>query len=451
MSQIPNLVLSSWMHDRLPEMVWAALIIAAAPERKHALSEFRRILNFLARHERKGELHDITLSGISKLPDPLKESLIESIVDSPASQALRSLKLFDNLPAREVWLRFLPDNDPDVEILMDAVGSVLWHQSQEATDCRWLRIMALVLTDKMHLLEQQIEGFLKYPESGDQRDVRPQIRATEGSLDGLQKRDMTWVTAFWNECWDKTPCYEAVKNEAPPKVVSTLTRQRIGEVFESLDSHWRETLTTTAVDAKHDAVFGTAFYSLRLIDEILNIGNSTGIAGRMILRSLLECRITLRFLLTSPTPEIWKTWRTFGSGQAKLNTLKFDYADSTPAHIDLDVLENIAGEDVWEEYIPINLGNWAGLDLRKMSEAVGLKDLYDQHYSWPSGFVHGSWGAIREGCYKTCLNPLHRLHRFPQRSQPLDVVTDSVQLVEDILDELDRAFPSFSERLTEDK
>lgn len=118
-----------------------------------------------------------------------------------------------------------------------------------------------------------------------------------------------------------------------------------------------------------------------------------------------------------------------------------------PSYISIDSIEKIAGEDTWEEYVPMNLGHWAGVDLRKMSEGVGLKDLYDQYYSWPSGFVHTSWGAVREACFKTCVNPLHRLHRVPHRGQLVDAVSDAASLVDQILSEIDDAYPSFKNRL----
>lgn len=171
--------LSSWMNDRLPEMLWATLIVAAV-ERDYALGQFRRILNFIARHEKKGEMHNLMHSGIAKLESELRRELIQFIVEPPeTAAALATLRLFEVLPAREDWNEALPDIEPNIELLMDAVGSTLWHQSQEATDCRWLRVMAQVVAGRFHLPADFGDEWFKYPNLGDQREVRPSIRAAE--------------------------------------------------------------------------------------------------------------------------------------------------------------------------------------------------------------------------------------------------------------------------------
>ncbi|MCK7574845.1 MAG: hypothetical protein MZV65_02420 [Chromatiales bacterium] len=63
-----------------------------------------------------------------------------------------------------------------------------------------------------------------------------------------------------------------------------------------------------------------------------------------------------------------------GAGQAKLNALRFDELMDAPKHIDQSTIEAIAGEDLGEEFLNIELGSWSGLDLRKLSEKAGVKD-----------------------------------------------------------------------------
>src|SRR5690606_28206848 len=94
-------------------------------------------------------------------------------------------------------------------------------------------------------------------------------------------------------------------------------------------------------------------------------------------------------------------------------------------------------------FVDIDLGNWAGADLRKMAEESGTKDVYDAHYGWNSGFAHGHWAAMRDVTLAWCLNPLHRGHRIPL-SGPRDlgdVVPDAIELVEDMLQGLLRTYP----------
>jgi hypothetical protein len=157
--------------------------------------------------------------------------------------------------------------------------------------------------------------------------------------------------------------------------------------------------------------------------------------------------LTLRYLIYKNDKELWKKWRKYGAGQAKLNALRFDVDLEAPKHIRVETLEEIAGEDIWEEYLTIELGSWSGIDLRKMSENSGTKETYDSHYSWTSGYVHGTWGSVRESGFNICANPLHRLHRYPSRNPLKDTVSDAVKIVDFILNNLSEVYPKFERRL----
>ena len=438
---------SSWMNDRLPEMFWAALIRSSV-DQDYALAQFRRILNFIAKHSSRDLLGDITLTGISKLDESVRHDLIACIVEPPeAGRALAALRLFKSLPARDSWDKLLPIIPPDIPLLMQAVGANLWHQSQEATDCRWLRIMAMIVTGRVHMPKEILEEFLGYPNVGDQHKVRPSIRAMEITPTSIEPPDLTWPTAFWAEAWENTPCLELTRR-APEKIeISTVTIKRVAEIRGLLCSHWEQTHTTTGIDAKHDGVFGMALYALRILEELMGVGVGSSILGRLGIRTILEVHINLHYLLKSNSEALWKKWRTYGAGQAKLNALKFDEGLAPPKYIAVDSIEQIAGEDIWEEFLSINLASWSGADLRKLSEHADLKPVYDKHYSWTSGYAHGTWGPIRETCFQTCGNPLHRLHRYPENRSLVDVVDDAATLVDEILNDLNSAYPPFLQRL----
>ncbi len=447
--------LTSWINDRMPEMLWAALIINSLG-RDHALVEFRRILHFIGEHKRKEQLHDLTLTGISKVDVKLRSELISQMVQTPrVSRALSAMLFFETLPGHEVWQELLPSVEPDSTLLMNSVGQVLWHQSQEATDCRWLRIMAKGITGKMAVPDnpewhEKIDQLHEYPHKYDQRKVRPIVRAIEGLLDTLTSPDRTWPRAFWHGGWTKTYCLTSNQQYELHPSTQIVTRGTLSKLREHLEAHWQQTHSTTAMDPKHDAIFGMAFYCLRILDEMLGIRIGNSVLGRLGIRTILEVRINLAYMLEKDTAQLWKEWREYGAGQVKLNALKFDESIDPPQYIDVETIESIASEDIWEELRSINLASWHRLDLRKLSEEAGLKDAYDRHYSWTSGYSHASWGAIREACYQTCLNPLHRLHRYPERRFLNDTVNDAAKLVDKILEHLCDVYPPFRYRLLAD-
>lgn len=446
-----KMTFSSWTNERLPEMLWAA-IIRVLINQDYAISEFRRIISFVANHKNKEQLHDLTFSGIANLEENIKIEFIEFLLQSELiANALTVLRLFKRLPARDTWLKYLPNTEPDVELLMRAVGMCLPHQSQEATDCRWLKVMIRVVSGKFHVPEMMVRSWVGYPYEGDQRSIRPSIRACEMAQNPLIENDLTWATDFWQEAWKNSPCLEMISHETQPLDDSICTKEKLLLIRGALEAHWSETHSTTAIDAKHDGVFGIAFYVLTVLDELVQGEVRTGILGRLALRTILECHINLRYLIKKDNNELWKKWRTYGAGQAKLNALRFDELIEPPKFINTETIETIAGEDLWEEFINIELGSWSNLDLRKLSEQAEVKDKYDQFYSWTSGYSHGIWGPIREVCFETCGNPLHRLHRYPKKQSLPDTLYDACNLVNEVINDLSMVYPDFTHRLLEPK
>ena len=437
-----------WVDNRLPEMLWAVLI-AGTVERGTTLDYFRRLLRFIHEHEDRDQLHNMTVSGIANLEEPLRNNLVEFLLTPPWAQAvLAPLIFFEGLPAKQVWEEHLRGASPNIERLMESVGAVLWHQSEAATDCRWVRVMATAVAGRITVdpkLHHTLTLLNEYP--ADFEESGPRFRAMEIGLTLPQARDLTWPRLFWQEAWERTPCLEFVQEYPSPTFGKTITRDDVANIRERIEEHWIETHSTTAVDPKHDAVFGMALYSIRILEELMGIGIGNSVLGRTGLRTILEVRINLKYLLAENEPELWSQWRRYGAGQAKLNALKFDESVDPPRHISIQSIERIASEDMWEEFLTIDLGGWTDLDLRKMSDKVGLKGEYDQHYSWTSGYTHGMWGPIREACFQVCANPLHRLHRFPHRQPLQDTVDDAASLVDEILQLVDEAYPGFSHRL----
>jgi hypothetical protein len=447
--------LVSWMNDRLPEMIWAALLISSLG-REAALKEFREFLRFVGDNPDRESLHDCTVTGFANLEDFLRSAVIGFLCRSdPAKQALAPLLLFEGLPARVTWQEKLQAETPDSSaptVLMEAVRLTLFHQSQEATDCRWVRLMCGAFGRRVIIPVDELQLFNGYPHLGDQTHVRPSIRSMEGLMNMGQEQNLTWPKAFWSECWEKTPCMALTRNEKSDSApdASTISLGPLSKIRGELEAHWENTHSTTGIDAKHDAVFGMAFFAIRLAEETFSADNSRGILGRLALRTFLEIHITLRHLLTEDNPELWRSWRAYGAGQAKLVSLKLEDLADSPRCLNADLLRKIANEDFWEEFVSVDLGHWARADLRKLSEKVNLKSIYDRYYGWTSGFSHAHWGPIRESVFLTCLNPLHRGHRFPRvgNPAPLPSVRDDIRdLLNAILSDLDGVYPTFKSRL----
>jgi hypothetical protein len=204
-------------------------------------------------------------------------------------------------------------------------------------------------------------------------------------------------------------------------------------------------MTATRVDARLDCSFGLVLYGLSIIEEIGAHRAHTRIIGRLALRALAEIDITLRYLIHMQSYELWRSYRVYGAGQAKLAFLKAQEAEGDLTQfLDENALHEIANEDKWQEYLDIDIGHWADSNLRKLSIDSDAKDVYDKYYDWTSGFTHGNWGAVRDTNFLTCHNPLHHLHRIPRlvHRQLNSVEVDAVDLINDMIRRLDALFPA---------
>ena len=459
MLQIPNVHFKSWINDRLPEMIWAALLISNEYiSRTEALDTFRQVGRFIEKNANNSSLSEITISGLSQFPrDTLLELLVSISSKEKQRKALLPLLIFDSLPAKETWMKALSSSNDgiDWEPLAHAVAKTLDHQSQEATDCRWLRVLCMMLGGRLKLpSEKLIKEIYYYPDYGDMRKVRPSIRASEMSFEMLYEYQDSWAESFWKECYDKTPCIPLdIKPDYLFKSDSKFIINNLADIYTNLVDHSFITTDQTDVNIRHDTIFGTTFFSILLLRELLKSDNRISISGRLILRTIVECYITLSYLIQKDDEELWKSYRVFGSGQAKLSWLKYDDMDIKPEFVDIDMLKYLVNEDMWIEYIQINLGHWEKSNLRKISDDCGVKDVYDKYYSWTSTYTHGHWGAIRETVFDTCGNPLHRVHRIPSPKAPKhpDVVPDAILVINMMIDKVSNYYPEFKQRFDLDK
>jgi hypothetical protein len=450
-----NLQFSSWINDVIPEVLWSLLAITGL-SREDALSSYRRILAKV--RENKGDLENRRLEH-SRLAE-LEQSVFNAVfADECAKQdfaiALSPLLLLEGLPDRKHWEALLPNPDTDAwSRLAAAVARTFDHQSQEATDARWLKITTVAVQGMLHLptnMAERAREYDEYPNRGDMKSVRPSIRALEMSFRpgiGDEKRSQ-WMDEFWLECWQSTDCLLANPDEEATKADHASLFEQLVKLDDALVGYFLETVEQTGIDAKHDACFGLTFYILQLLFFCLKSTVGQALPGRIALRSAVECYITLAYLVHHDNPTVWLQYRNYGTGQSKLAFLKRLDQDEVPSFISAELLEQLANQDAWMEFQDIKLGAWADKNLRNMAQEAGEKAFYDRYYDVLSGYVHGNWSAISHAVFGLCLNPLHRFHRVPLAPRLLidDAVPDLTKIVNLALDKLAHMYPPFKPRL----
>lgn len=462
----------SWIDTGLPDMLWAA-VLSGNLERPTYLKLFRQVVihvrDTLSDYKDFYFTHSV-LSLVGE--EQLKVFMVPLLEHEEAKKLLSALCLIENLPDRELWLKWFPLDENQHQqawnVLARAIAGNYYHQSQRATDIRWLKLIYKIVSGGIlypSTMAQRLEEFRLYPDLGDQRTVRPSIRATELMLRGgdsatdripfeipksLKARfSHEWIEKMWSELLHNTACHLDYEEKQRAEVdASHYMKEVMGTYHKVLESYY-ETLRTSSVDIKKEAVFGLVLTALNATSTLALSHSHVFAQGRIVLRSIVEAYITLAYLCHKDTPSLWKQFRSYGVGQTKLAFLKNLRDEGVPDFIDLGELENYANEDAWLEHVSIDLSHWANLNLRKMAEDANVKDFYDRYYDWTSGFSHNHWGAIRDTVFMTCMNPLHRFHRMPvtPNTNMPSTLTDAAKICNLLLELLNQHYSPFKTRI----
>jgi len=324
------------------------------------------------------------------------------------------------------------------------------HQSESSTDIRWFKVALPIVAGRMHFgkdLAERAREILEFPNRGDLRSVRPSIRAAEMPM--RRQPVPAWIREFWEELGRGTACIDPTDIQAEVRrKPSRVDPRNVFGCRNDLTNRFFEVKSSERTDARLDGAFGLTLYALSILITVAATRTQETMLGRLAIRTLVEARVTLAYLAKRDDPKIWSQWRMYGAGQVKLAFLKAQEATGDlPGFYDVEELQRLANEDIWQEYLDIDLGHWTKGNLRWMAAECGEKDLYDRFYGWSSGFVHAQWGAVRDTDFVTCHNPLHRLHRIPRlisRRQE-SIEADAMELTNGMIDLLDGLYEGTQE------
>ncbi|MER2031016.1 MAG: DUF5677 domain-containing protein [Solibacillus sp.] len=448
-SKLENMKKLSWKDDRLPSFLWIGLIIHLSGRLK-GINIIKQICKYFYDKSEALRPEEISLESINNMSEEQIEDFYDFLFNKLLLEAeLKPLLLFESLPKKQLLKKFISLDNTNIEIEFDklyrTVANMLDHQSQLSTDCRWARIYYLVIKGQLQL-GPITEDIFYYPEKGEMRMVRPSIRSCENAM-SVMMEPSEWPSQFWKEALNISPCWELNTSLNEDHDLTPILVQNIDEVENAIKEYFYETRTTSAIDAKHEATFAFVLYCIDILKELTNSRIQNGITGRLGLRTIAECYITLAYLEKKNNEDIWLSYRSYGSGQAKLAFLKIDELETQPQFVSLETLEALASEDQWQEFSDINLGHWENSNLRSMSDFAGVKDIYNSYYDWTSGFAHGQWSSLRSTEFTVCGNPLHRLHRIPNENKKLPtVVPDAIELCNKVIAVLIKLYPT--EKLT---
>lgn len=147
----------SWTYGRLPEYLWIGLIMDYYGRDEG----FKRMHDILVMTIKESiELKTLRISEIMKLDDVKKKSFFENVAKIIQNVALAPLTLvFTVSEYPEFVKKFHDGSDIETrkEVLERVMSKLMSHQTNEATDIRFLVLYYSMMLGRMHMLQDQVE------------------------------------------------------------------------------------------------------------------------------------------------------------------------------------------------------------------------------------------------------------------------------------------------------
>lgn len=464
MMQIPNLVTTSWMHQGLPECIWIAAVSKESRARAGAHGPLDVLEQFVPEDE--SDVLDGRISRFALVP-PESRAEARATLRERAPYGIpddlgHALTQYPACPALWLYEDWDAENECDVargiSYLSELVEPMIPPRDSHSAQLRLMVIARQAKAGKLHMTRdvETAELLPKYPtylSRDDQRKVESFVRATWNSIVNIgsdgQFEVSDWSRGFWHRSYEISECTPAssgiepgafeeseeeedlsdleesgVQNEEPSlpdlrQAFATALRQLGDDLRRQQSEAELDTFNSVTDEVK----LGLASRAFRLLRNFLLTPRWwTNEMAPHLIRSLVDERIVVAWLLKRDDPEMYRAFKDYGAGKRKLYKLKLEElmdADGAEADAREDVrelhqrLEAEVNEDTMEEFLKIDLGgSFSGKNIREMAKETDLADLYSLSYQPLSTESHGEWGSLLMFDLNHCGNPLHLYHRL---------------------------------------
>jgi Family of unknown function (DUF5677) len=432
-----------WIPDIMPEMLWFDSLLShrSGPSPHTTLSQTLDVLDqYVTGHA------EIVLTGrvssFSLVPETSRGDALRGLIESGVfhhafpDDFIQGMLLYPECPMRWLlteWSESHPvDSEEGTSFLMDAVTRLFSGRGQLANQCRILSFNRIFAHGRISIPPEPVftEIFPRYPgrvTEEEAKHVESVFRAMFAAFtDSPDFITSDWPKHFWRQNYVISACELPTVPKAVVDEVAEGTDEVIMAVkhaFDNLSTAWKLAATEAALDMyapeRDEVLFGLLSRQFRLFKAMLTSPPmwSSGI-GRMMLRVMADTQILLTWLIQQNDPAKFQRFRKYSLGKLKLYKLHLGELASELGLDAADIEEELAdqiNEEIWEELLPIDVGNvFGGTTTRAMADASGLGDLYRLIFNPGSADVHGDWVSLTAYDLNRCLNPLHRFHRLPR-------------------------------------
>ena len=220
MLQIPNMVMTSFRDDRLPDLIWLAPFFLRVNDKVavHSTMEFLVTCKEILNDDTAPPL--VFLSNFNKLTNPQKQSLIDNLSAKPVLSVIHEQLKHQNFLFHDYPLNFLfgsfnqeVERDQCVTNLEEDVDTLLDRYSSIATKIQVTTVVSMMVTGKMFISGKidmpDFNSIFTCPDSDEAKRAASFARANLNAgfafdSDGLETN--TWSKSFWKQSFSFTGC-----------------------------------------------------------------------------------------------------------------------------------------------------------------------------------------------------------------------------------------------------
>lgn len=478
--QLRNVETTSWRHDALPDFLWLLSLVHETADLTRAHTVLDLLDTFMppdppplpappwdgaaptaadTTESRPINSHlDGLLSSFALLPEErrrdARNSVFERLPWAFSDRLGHALALYPDCPASWLYADWSTSNHADPEIglayLKHLVTTIFDPGGRASSQLRLLPIARLLKHGRMHFAADlpTIDLLPQYPNGlthDEQLQVEQWARATWNAVASLGDRDVGrgWAMYFWRQNWRISACertpgnagedladedddYSLPTDSGQPPPATTVYEARNGflTAIDALGADLRDVQRRLDIDlyqpTADEVKLGLASRMFRLLRHLVASPRLwTNELGPHVLRSMVDARIIIAWLLKQDDTQMYEQFKAYGLGKRKLFKLQLEELmdrddlvdeDNEALHDRLHAEVNL---DSMEELVTIDVGgSFSKRNIREMAKETGLAELYSLQYQPLSAEAHGEWSSLTGFDLQHCTNPLHRYHRI---------------------------------------
>jgi len=427
----------NWRGDFVPELIWIAVLI-----KDYGFDEAKKLACDIAFFADQADIsrgkHDFGIvSSYAFLSKEAKQRIIKKLrshsdIDKISKSLSSLIALYPECPLSFLTcsIQEKANYKESYKKVSEVLEELLYRVEKLPTLTQGIHHDVEICTGKLlfapPLKPKNTDLLKEYPDTPESKMVASYIRAGIQMLN-ISIQNKEWIKYFWNRGHELGACIIPPENDlligSIPQEVILYHLECFRKYFERANDLWERIEGNYKTDfyepLKDEILLSLICRIYRLTIHVVSfLPNWTADISEIFIRMILESYIYYRWFKINGKKEDYQAFYNYGLGQQKLRTehIKQYFRGQGLSEEEIKVQEvdiDYLRKHRMPEFVPVNVGNPLGKNLRLIADEAECREIYALIYSPASSAVHGMYDSLDLFYSRTCINPFHCLHRVP--------------------------------------